>query len=211
MTARTSIRAAVSRSLIVASWIAPAHRARASAADARSQPAAADDPCHRQRRRIAVGRARRQQIGRHRSAARHQGRAGRRSQDRQRRRALVAPRLHHRHRGRPDQRVFLRRRRQADRRLRHRGDARSQRHPRGDPAGPAGFRYHGRGHRRRRRARRHRVEPGRGAAGLRYRGAAARRRQRRHRRRAARSSMPSSSAAAIRSCSRSPSPKSSAT
>ena len=36
---------------------------------------------------------------------------------------------HHRHRGRPDQRVFLRRRRQADRRLRYRGDARSQRHP----------------------------------------------------------------------------------
>ena len=43
---------------------------------------------------------------------------------------LVAPRLHDRRHGRPDQHLLLRRRRPADRRLRHRGDARPQRRAR---------------------------------------------------------------------------------
>ena len=74
--------------------------------------------------------ARRRQVGRHRSPARHQGRAGGRSEDRQCGGAVVAPRLHHRCHGRADQRLFLRCRRPADRRLRPRGDARSQWHSR---------------------------------------------------------------------------------
>ena len=64
----------------------------------------------------ALPPARRRQVGRDRPAARHQGRAGRRSEDRQCGRALVAARLHHRRDGRPDQHLFLRRRRPADRR-----------------------------------------------------------------------------------------------
>ena len=76
-----------------------------------------------------------------------------RSEDRQRGRPLRAPRLHHRRRGRPDQRLLLRRRRPADRRLRHRGDPRPQRPARGDQAGAAGRR-----HPRRRPRRRHRAD-----------------------------------------------------
>ena len=101
----------------------------------------ANHPGRRERCRLARRRARRRQIGGDRFAARHQGCAGRRSEDRQRRGALVAPRLHHRHRGRPDQRVLLRRRGQADGRLRHRGHPRSQRHPRRHPAGDPGCRH----------------------------------------------------------------------
>ena len=60
---------------------------------------------------------RHRQVGRDRSAARHQGCAGRRSEDRQRRGALGAARLHHRRDGRSDQHRILRFRRPADRRL----------------------------------------------------------------------------------------------
>ena len=55
-------------------------------------------------------------------------------EDRQRGRALGPPRLHDRRHGRPDQHVLLRRRGPADRRLRHRGDARPQRRARRAPA-----------------------------------------------------------------------------
>ena len=81
-----------------------------------------------------------------------------RSEDRQCGGALDAPRLPDRRRGRPDQHLLLRRRRQADRRLRHRGDARPQRHPRGAQAGAARGRHPHRGRRRRRHAVGHRRE-----------------------------------------------------
>ena len=67
--------------------------------------------------------------------------------DRQCGRALGAPRLHDRRQGRPDQHLFLRCRRPPDRRLRYRGEARPERHPRCDPAGRAESRYPRRGRR----------------------------------------------------------------
>ena len=118
-----------------------------------------------------------EQEHRRRPARRHQGCAGGRSADRQRRRAHVAARLHHRRQGRTDQHLFLRRRRQAAHGLRHRGDARSQRHSRGAQACDAGLRHRDRGPRRRHHADRLGGEPGRIAAGLRSRRPARRRRQ----------------------------------
>ena len=99
----------------------PGHRRRC---------ARAGDPGGGQRGDLALHSARHRQIGRHRPAGRHQGRAGGRSQDRQRGDPLVAPRLHDRRHHRADQHLFLRRRRQADRRFRHRGHARPQRRAR---------------------------------------------------------------------------------
>ena len=54
--------------------------------------------CCGQRFRVALGRARHRQVGGHRFSPRHQGRAGRRSKDRQCGDPLVAPRLHDRQR-----------------------------------------------------------------------------------------------------------------
>ena len=121
--------------------------------------------------------ARHRQIDRDRPAARHQGRAGRRSQDRQRRGPLRAARLHHRRRGRPDQHRVLRFRRPADRRLRHRGQARPQRRARRAEADAAECRHPDRRPRRRRDPDRLGGEPDRGAAGGRSRRAPGRRRR----------------------------------
>ena len=79
---------------------------------------------------LALRAARRRQIGRDRPAARRQGRAGRRSEDRQCGGAFDAARLPDRRRRRADQHLLLRRRGQADRRLRHRRHARPQRRAR---------------------------------------------------------------------------------
>ncbi len=181
MATGTSIRAAALAVLVVGSSTLAQDAAGAGAAAAGDAPTQTITVAA-QRFCLAPGRARRRQIGGHRSSARHQGRARRRSQYRQCRRAVVAARLHHRHQGRPDQRVLLRRRRPADGRLRHRGHARSQRHSFGDPPGAAGCGHPGRRHRRGRHSERQRAEPSRGAASLRHRRAAAQFRISRHRR-----------------------------
>ena len=89
---------------------------------------------------------------------------------------------------RANQHLLLRRRGQADRRLRHRGHARSQRRARRAQADDAGLRHPHRRRRRRHHAVRHRRQRRRIAAGLRSRLAAGRRRrqsgQRHHRARA---------------------------
>jgi Flp pilus assembly protein CpaB len=66
---------------------------------------------------VALRAARHRQVGRDRPAARHQGCAGRRTKIRQRGRAFDAARLPDRRRRRPDQHLFLRCRRPADRGL----------------------------------------------------------------------------------------------
>ena len=78
--------------------------------------------------------------------------------------------------GRTDQRVLLRPQRPADRRPRHRGDARPQRTARRDPAGAAECRHPRRRPGRGRRAVRQRLEPDRSAHRLRHRLAPGRRR-----------------------------------
>ena len=118
-------------------------------------------------RQDALSCARHRQIHGRRPAARRKGRAGRRSQDRQRGGSLVAARLHHRRRGRPDQRRVLRCRRPAGRFLRHRGQARSQWRARRAQAIAAG--NPDRGRRRRRAPDRLGIEPDRGPAGRRNR------------------------------------------
>ena len=111
MTTGTSIRAAAVAVLAVAAWTVPysASTCRGDRTDGQRGTGAGDRGDRRFR--IAVGGARHRQIGGPRFSARHQGRAGGQSQDRQRRDPLLAPRLHHRQRSRPDQHVFLRRRR----------------------------------------------------------------------------------------------------
>ena len=125
----------------------------------------------------AVSLARHRQVDRDRPAARHQGRAGRRSQDRQCGRALGAARLHHRRRGRSDQHRVLRFRGPADRGLRHRRQARPQRRARRAQADAAECRHPDRRPRRQRHPHRHGGNPDRGAAGERYRRAAGGRRR----------------------------------
>ena len=116
------IRTALLVALLTAFGFAATGRAPAAEPPgSRRRSARAGDQDGGQRGELPVRPARGRQVGGDRSAARHQGRAGGRSQDRQRGRPLDPPRLHHRRHGRPDQRVFLRRRRSPDRRLRHRG------------------------------------------------------------------------------------------
>ena len=154
-------------------------------ADAQSGPDAGDRGrlprrgagCRRRTDERALPFARHRQIHRDRPAARHQGCAGRRSQDRQRGGPLGAARLYHRRRGRPDQHRVLRFRGPADRRLRHRGQARPQRRTRRAEADAAERRHPDRRPRRRRDPDRHGGEPDRGAAGRRPRRAAGRRRR----------------------------------
>ena len=129
-----------------------------------------------QRPEFALHSARGRKVGGDRAAARHQGRADRRPQDRQRGHPLGSACLHHRGGRGPDQHLLLRRRRPPDRRFRHRGQARSQRHPQRRQAGAAGIRNSGGSHRGRRSPDRQRRQPRRGANGLRDRDAAARRR-----------------------------------
>ncbi len=162
MTKAKLIRTATSAALIVMALLGPS--APVTAAD----PAAGSPPPSRSygdkaAQFIPLGVEQEHRGG---PARRHQGRAGGRSEDRQCGRAHVAARLHHRRRGRTDQRLFLRRRGQAVDGLRHRGDARSQRHSRRAQAGAAGLRYRRRRHRRRHHADRLGRQSGRGAAGL---------------------------------------------
>ena len=147
MPTTTLIRTASLAALIFAAGLAP--QAPAIAADAHAQRAG--DPGGGERRRLALHSARRRQVGRHRPAARHQGRAGRRSQDRQCGDPLLAPRLHDRRQGRADQHLLLRRQGPPDRRLRHRRHPRSQRPARRAQARAAGHQYPGRRHGRGRR------------------------------------------------------------
>ena len=150
-----------------------------SGADARGGERLSRGGARRCRRpdECALPCARHRQIDRDRPAARHQGCAGRRSQDRQRRGPLRAARLHHRRRGRPDQHRVLRFRGPADRRLRHRGQARPQRRARRAEGDAAQRRYPDRRPRRRRDPDRLGSEPARGAAGGRSGGAAGGRRR----------------------------------
>ena len=113
----------------------------------------------------ALSCARHRQIHRDRFAARHQGCAGRRSEDCKRRRPLRAARLHHRRGGRSDQHRVLRFRRPADRRLRHRRQTRPQRRARRAEADAAERRHPDRRRRRRRDTVRLGGEPDRGPAG----------------------------------------------